>query len=210
MVSHSYYDRGPETPVQCRHCGWDGPFSALKAALFSEVIEYDCPACYEIVLVLSLPTYDDVRAAAAAGNQRAIADLPNAERVEQAQAAMRATMLRSASDLPELLLGRPTLFVWDQESLAGAGSRPNEWTVVRLAGSGREVFRERAFYEGYERFMKVRDLLRHRYGDHFSDLLPTGRSKLYLGGDAISAFRIMGDPREPTCEEAPWLPPDHR
>ncbi|CAN5209367.1 hypothetical protein BH24CHL7_BH24CHL7_01290 [soil metagenome] len=63
---------------------------------------------------------------------RAIEVLPEYEAWAEMRRAMYATLLRSAADLPEFGLDDPTLFVWDQESAGDS----EEWTVVRIAGTG--------------------------------------------------------------------------
>ena len=205
MKQPFWFDYPPDRPMACRHCSWEGPFGALSSELFSEVIEYDCPACSEIVIVFGFPSFAEVRAAAEAGNAQAIAEMPHVESAERTSEEMKRSKLKSADALPALDLETPTIFVWDQpQPLDG-----KEWTVVRLAGTGREVFRERTYWEGYRRFMEVRDWLRTRYGQLFADLVPTERATMYLGGDSLSAWEIMGDPRIATPEEAPWtLVPD--
>ncbi len=189
----------PDRPMRCKDCGWKGPFADLGRELFAELTAHSCPSCDKNVVLLPYHTYDEVQAEADKGNPRAIEVLPEYEAWAEMRKAMYATLLRSAADLPELGLDHPTLFVWDQES----AGESEEWTFVRIAGTGQEVFRERTFYECYERFIEVRDWLANRYGTVFSALVPTQRAQLYLGGDHMAAFEKMGDPRAATPEETP-------
>jgi hypothetical protein len=148
-----------------------------------------------------MPTFADVRAAAADGNARAQADLQAADAQEREQAAMHATELRTVDELPDLGLIRPTIFVWDQER----ESDRNEWTVIRTAENGRLVWRERAYWEGYGRFSAIRLLLEERYESTFADLVSSDRAYLWLGGDLSGALSGIGRPRVATALEAPWI-----
>jgi hypothetical protein len=148
-----------------------------------------------------IPSFEDVRTAAAAGNPRAQVDLQAAEAQESEQTVMKATELRSVGDLPDLGLTRPTVFVWDQERDADR----REWSVIRTAEDGRLVCRERTYWEGYGRFGAIRSLLMERYGSAFDELVPTGRAMLWLGGDLPGAFSEIGHPRLATAIEVPWI-----
>lgn len=51
----------------------------------------------------------------------------------------------------------------------------------------REIWRELAWYEGYERFREVAVLLQRKYGRALRDLVPRDESELYLYGDELDA-----------------------
>ena len=69
---------------------------------------------------------------------------------------------------------------WDFEEADGEC-----WTVLRHEGAG--VWRELACWERYERFEKVFDMLRERYGPRLVGVHPTAASEVYLYGDKLSA-----------------------
>ena len=56
-----------------------------------------------------------------------------------------------------------------------------------LRHGGQEIWRELAFFEGYERFAVVFEILRERYGSRLTEVRPTSASELYLYGDKLSA-----------------------
>jgi hypothetical protein len=60
------------------------------------------------------------------------------------------------------------------------------------------IFSEPAFYEGYERFIEVAQILRNRYGAASRDLVPTKASELYLYGDYSGSRAIVVAAREKT------------
>jgi hypothetical protein len=198
------YGYRPDATVQCDHCGWAGQFRELVCQLFPrrDTVSFDCPKCSADVVSLVLPTFEEIRAAAVAGNQLAKSEPADVERQERQQASMAATQLSSAGQLPDLEVTSATLFVWDQESDADR----EQWTTIRTAGHGHEFWRERTYWEGYDRFNHVRDFLRQRYGSLFAGMVPSQRSLLWLGGDYVGAFNEMGDPPVATAGQAPWLP----
>jgi hypothetical protein len=78
--------------------------------------------------------------------------------------------------------------------LADDGSRRE--TLIKHGG--KVIFAEPAFYEGYERFIKVVQILRTRYGAALRDLLPTKASELYLYGDYSGSSAAIAAARERT------------
>ena len=69
---------------------------------------------------------------------------------------------------------------WDLE-----GQDDEDWTVLRH--DGQEIWRELAYYEGYQRFAAVFEILRERYGSRLAEVRPTPASEVYLYGDKLSA-----------------------
>ncbi len=58
------------------------------------------------------------------------------------------------------------------------------------------IFREPAFYEGYERFIQVAEILRARYGAALRDLIPMNDDLTYLCGDSHSAWDTVSEARK--------------
>ncbi len=131
-----------------------------------------------MLLIVGYPTVDETREAAAAGNQRAIEDLSHAEEVARRRERAGGLELTEQSPLPALR-GVRLEFEWDLEDVDG-----ESWTVIRC--DGQTIWRELAYYEGWERFNEVKRLLKLRY-EEFSVLTPTERSELYLFGDDMFA-----------------------
>jgi hypothetical protein len=202
-VLGSFYDFVTDAWSECTRCGWQGASRDLVPTVLSRenLAAFDCPACAATLVWAPIPSFADVRVAAADGNPRAQADLQAADAQEHEQTAMKATELRTVEGLPDLGLTAPTIFVWDQEH----GSDRTEWTVVRTAEDGRLVWRERAYWEGRGRFRAIRSLLIERYGSTFADLVSSGRAYLWLGGDLPAALSEIGCPRLATALEAPWI-----
>jgi hypothetical protein len=64
-------------------CGWHGDSRAMAMELHDAVTDYACPQCGNLLLIVSHPSLDQVRAAAGAGNAEAAAQLAI---IEEAQA----------------------------------------------------------------------------------------------------------------------------
>ena len=75
-----YYDYDRSEPVECR-CGWSGLPGAYED-YFHELLDVTCPACDSMLLIVPYPTFEQTRAAAADGNEEAIAELRRIEERE--------------------------------------------------------------------------------------------------------------------------------
>ena len=171
-----YYDFQSES-LTCTRCGWMGVGrDALMYEMFEGGAEYACPACRAIFGFVAFPTQDEARTDPRVDPiDRAIAD-----RRAERQARFEATRLTSPVQLPPLE-PPPTVLAWDVVAVA-----PGEDEVHILHGD-RIVWRELSFYENYHRFGEVARILKAKYGDALSDLVPTERSYTHLLGDSLSA-----------------------
>ncbi len=173
-----FWDYDRDATLTCPGCGWSGS-GAGNEEYFDELLDVSCPQCDRMLLIVSFPTAEETRAAAAAGNPRAEAELPSVdEREERLERALELE-LKTAGQLPNLR-GDTLRLDWDLEERDG-----EHWTVLRHEGN--EFWRELAYYEGYERFAVVFELLRERYGQRLMEVRPTAASELYLYGDKLSA-----------------------
>jgi len=142
-----------------------------------ELFDVYCPKCDAREGFRSFPSHGQIRDAAAAGDPRAIAEIPSLDREEASLSRAVSTLLRDPADLPELE-GDELELIWDFEP--GGQGRDN-LTVIRHGE--RELWRETAFWEGGDRFAQVFTILRRRYGWRLVCLNPTYESLGDLGGD---------------------------
>ena len=197
-------DYPPERPVRCGSCGWAETFKDTDISHVSARHGFwlhNCPKCDDTIMSLTGPTYEEVRAEAERGNPNAIKVLKEYENLESRFDAMDASQVNSIASFPEMESAESMVFVWDNEENSGPIST---WVIVRIAGTGEEICREAAYYEGAHRFQAIRELLAERYGASFKELVPTSRSLTYLYGDDLSGPNSIGDPRLATDDEAPW------
>ncbi len=72
VTINNYYQPGwRDQQYTCDACDWQGTSRAMEMELHDEQTEYSCPQCECPVLVVQHPTLEDVKAAAAAGNEEA-------------------------------------------------------------------------------------------------------------------------------------------
>ena len=140
-----------------------------------------------MLLIVPYPTIDETKAAAASGNREAIENMAQVERIEAFQQRLKREQLQEAAQLPDLE-GDRLKFVWDFDSTNG---EKDARTVITLAG--RLIWTEPAVWEGADRFLAVREILKERYGQRFARLTPSDRSHLYLYGDKIGVPDLPTD-----------------
>lgn len=181
----SWLDYDPTAVIRCARCDWSGE-GGPHEQLFEQLLDVTCPRCDSMLLVVTFATLEETRAAALEGNDRAIAYLPEIEARRARYDRAEATLLTGENQLPELSGDRVEI-EWD---LVGADT-DGAWQVLRHHGV--EIWREMAFYESYERFEAVAEILRARYGDRLRALTPTHESCIWLYGDQIgSVARVDG------------------
>lgn len=177
------YDRG--SPLSCPGCGWTGTSSTDLKELFTELLEVSCPECERVLQYVVFPTLQETREAAAAGNQRAIAGLPEIEAEHEQRTRKQAQLLRSPDELPELP-DEPLVIVWD---IIDQDDEVAQWQV--LVHDGTIIWREPAYYESYRRFEQVFAILHERYGSRFRELRPTESASWWLYGDRLGAPAVV-------------------
>lgn len=177
----TYYEFDENARLACSSCGWVGPGTDADTNYFKELFDLRCPRCERMILIVAYPTIDETKAAAAHGNVRAIADMEQVDRIEEFERRFERERLRRPQQLPEVE-GERLQFVWDFESTTvEADAR----TLITL--DGQVIWSEPAIWEGAERFLAVKAMLKTKYGGRFASLTPSARSNLYLYGDNIRA-----------------------
>jgi DNA-directed RNA polymerase subunit RPC12/RpoP len=76
---HPYYADWETRQFRCGSCGWSGDAAQMPSELHTELVDYSCPRCDRMILIVPLPTLGDIRAAAAAGSPEAVAQLARIE-----------------------------------------------------------------------------------------------------------------------------------
>lgn len=180
---YSAYEFDRETATLDCACGWQGPATGASIELFDALYELECPRCDARLAVVGLPTHDQVREAAATGNESAQRDLVDVERIEARHARASRLALADIEVLPALD-GAELIIHWDQEEV------DDEQYTVLLHGD-RALWRELAFWEGLTRYKEVVALLELKYGTRLRGVIPTQRSETYLGGDTLYAFDVV-------------------
>jgi hypothetical protein len=166
-------------PLTCPECPWAGNGQSAETEWHRDLLDVSCPKCGKMLLVVPYPTFAQVKAAAAAGNEKASAQLAVMEGQERRYRHFASVELASPDQLPELD-GDELEFIWD-----GEGDRPSGHLNIKVCD--RVIWREPEFYECWPRFNEIKKILVARYGRRFKSLTPTESSLLYLYGDDLSA-----------------------
>jgi hypothetical protein len=176
---YAYFDGYRGETFQCPCCSWTGGFEQVEREQYRDLLDGSCPQCGKMLIVVSFPTAEEIRKAAAAGNEEAQQMLPMVKQREDLDAAFEHDGLMSADQLPDLA-GNELEFEWDQEQ-----DGEKNVTIIRCGEA--VIWNEPAFYEGWPRFNQVKEILKARYGSRFKSLRPTERSELYLFGDDLGS-----------------------
>ncbi len=70
IIRNYFAPRWRSDAIVCA-CGWHGDSRAMAMELHEEVTDYACPACECTLLIVSHPSIEQVRQAAAEGNSEA-------------------------------------------------------------------------------------------------------------------------------------------
>lgn len=168
-----YFEFDLNDKLKCPSCGRVSRASDLLET-YAEVADFVC-RCGHMIAIVSYPTVEETKQAAAKGNPKALRELDHALAIEAYAKRFQRLKIKGPDELPGLV-GERLAFNWDFEEDEG-----EHWTVIRCAGV--EVAREPAVFEGQDRFDEVKAILTQRYGERFAELRPTNASGLYLYGD---------------------------
>ena len=180
MAKHvAYYAFDRHGNVTCPHCGAQANVDDWIEN-YDELFDVTCGKCGVMLYIVSYPTFEEVREWAERGHPAAIADLPGLDKREAFLARATASQPKSPDELPELE-GDQLAFTWAFQR----DEDENGDHVVAVSLGETELWCEVAFWEGYDRFNELRELLRERYRERFVSLTPTEASYLYLLGDKL-------------------------
>lgn len=203
IVEH--YGPWKSEAVTCKQCGWVGNGNELvQGELFTDLYEMDCPSCSEVLLIVSLPTWEEAEA-----HREEMSPLERElfEKRTSAFAKLEKARLRLLGQLPDIPGDGEITLEWDMNwDVQDALDRTN-----RIKYGEEIVWEEMALYESYERFAEIAKLLKQKYGVRLVDLVPTENSKTYLWGDRYSAPKFTDDMRRWLRSNNPKdLPLSHR
>ena len=175
----SFYDYDEDAMVTCPECGFTGR-QGDGAEPTMTGIELRCASCgKKFGFIDGNVLHSDTRAAAAAGNPRAQADL---SRVNDREARLKRSEEVKLEHYEQLtdLEGDKIRIDYDMEEVDG-----ESWTVLR--NEGKEIWREIAFYDGLWRFKQIFSKLQMKYGRRLASVEPTNEAWTYVIGEESGA-----------------------
>ena len=173
--SFSYFDRWRNCKLFCV-CGWSGPLDPDQTEPHRILLEFSCPSCDTALAFVHYPTDEEM---VANSKQLSSEERTNLAKRQAFLSEVEGLALHASHQLPDLE-GASLDLSWDFVT-----EGRNHYTIIRH--HNQVVWKERAFWEGIERFNTVLGLLKTKYGDRLIDLIPTESSLLYLYGDNLSA-----------------------
>ena len=177
----SWFDDWRDADLACT-CGWSGWLDKRYAEPFDALMHFECRACDEILAIVSYPTAGEVEVAAHRAQPEAMEMLDQVREAQRAQQEFERVKLRSGDQLPDLD-GDALEFVYDLVA------EDHGRSAYVISCGVREIWREPAAWEDWERHLEVKDVLRARYRGRFRLMKMTPAARSNLVGDDISAFR---------------------
>jgi hypothetical protein len=186
MAKHlDYYENWKSEILHCTECGWKGTFEEGSVDYHSAWLDISCPTCFFLLAIVSYPSDWETEAN---WDKLSVQEKESFKAHTGFLTAQKKSSLKSEADLPDLD-GSSLIITWDFE-----GSPSGKFTVIRHGE--REIWRELAFYEGFDRFKEVAEILMRKYGSRLADLVPTEASEYYLYGDAARSLDVVDTVRK--------------
>lgn len=188
QVTMRYFDDWQSSRLTCAVCLWRG--SADPSTLrWNDSHRYPagtfrCPLCGKALLAIeySASMTDTLANLDKLSPDQRAGVLDSAKRSSD----IDASLLTGPDQLPDL---KPenvsSKLVWDIEG-DGEGT---QWNVIRHGD--RILWRQRAWWEGFDEFLRVVEIIHTRYGQAIRDLEPTEMASMWLGGDALWANEVI-------------------
>lgn len=179
-----YYSNWRNEVVTCPNCAWQGRVDDGNQRYFHELLDSCCPQCGRIVAIVMYPTNDNVRAAAQAGHPEAIRNLAGVERMEARWERFDREKLKTPDQLPNLW-GKDDLdFVLDTDDERTPDRERESFNLLKYGD--RVIWKELAFWEGWQRYPELVEILKAKYGSRFKSLKVTYKAHQYLFGDILT------------------------
>jgi hypothetical protein len=173
-----YYERKTHT-FTCDECSWTGLGSEFKIyELYSGIVEWACPNCGEKLAYSASPDSEETQAAADAGDQQAIDELPG---YDTRQSRWRRVLETRGSDVA----APAELDHGDVSCVLSTVKDEEDETWLTLTANGLEIHRELAAWEDTEPAHRMLALLHQRYGERLRSF-NWEPALQYLAGDRLS------------------------
>ncbi len=181
----NWFDNWKTENLDCPGCGWHGLIDNDHTEDFDQLLDFHCPKCGKMLAIINFPTPEEVREHS---DEISAEDMEFYDKQLDHADEFEEHHLESADQLPDIEAD-PLILVWDMEFNSGGEFAGPSYVVIKH--DGKEIWRERAYFECVDRFNEVVEVLRQKYGERLKALIPAGRSTTYLYGDIISPSRMV-------------------
>lgn len=167
--------------VTCEKCNWQGKGSETKIGeIFGSLFEIDCPRCNHPIDHVDHPTEDELLKYGSESDKKLVRE--RQKRIE----VFEQQKLKHPDQLPEI--ETPENF-----TLVITASKDAE--QIEILCCERIIWQESRWYEYYERYIEIGEILKQKYGNRLIDFVPE-KDDAYLYGDRLAAFDIVKQFRE--------------
>lgn len=166
----------------CKYCDWKGLGNETN---FGDIgsdynfIELLCPNCHELISTVLFPTHDEVKKY---GTDQEKKDVMKRENFLK---KVDVSRLKNSNQLVDIISDNEIIIIWDYSDNSNILMYKN---VI--------IWKEKATWESFERFIDVGKILKKKYENKLKDFIPTKRSELYLYGDNLNSVNIVNNFRK--------------
>lgn len=159
--------------LTCPKCNWSGlgkdcPYGDA----FGELFEILCPECHEEIGTVSYPTHDEVFAYGTDEDKESLQWSKNFHK------KVKKKQMKSLNKLPDIDSSEVSIITVEKEI------EDDYW--LEVYANERFLWKEIIYYEYYERFIEICELLAQKYKGRIVEI--KFEPSMYLGGDSITAF----------------------
>jgi hypothetical protein len=163
----------------CKNCNWQGTGEETTIGeYFDAGYEIDCPNCGES-LPGGLVVFPSLEETAVLGNEM---EQKEAQELLAQRERFEAARLKNPEQLPHLD-GDELIFHMSEVKEGGDG-----FMVFKY--DEKEVWRELCYYEYYDRYIAIGEIMIEKYGERLKDIIPKVNG-IYFYGDTLKAPGIV-------------------
>lgn len=167
----------------CKNCNWSGLGNeALVGEYFNAGFEIDCPNCGGTLP--GLIGFTSLEETVLKGNEY---EKKRAQEQILLRERFRAARLENAEQLPDI----------EGENLTFHMSEADEGDdeILIFKYEGQEVWREMCYYEYYERYIEIAEIMIEKYGSKLKDIVPKVNG-IYFYGDTLKSPAVIKEFRK--------------
>jgi len=170
METLNYFTYEKEN-IKCNKCGWSGLGKQLEnGEIFDSLYELNCPKCHKPVGFISFPSFEEVLEFGTPEEKAKV--LKSIEWNKKVD----SSLLRSEDSLGEI--NGPVDLVFMEVSSEGE-------VFLEMYANDKLIWKEIIYYEYYDRFIKILEVFKNRYGGRIRTI--EYNKSYHLLGDSYAA-----------------------
>lgn len=162
--------------VTCEKCKWQGKGSETQIGeIFESLFEIDCPKCNHTIDHVYYPTEAEVLEYGTESEKNEIWE--RQKRIEE----FEKQKLKHPEQLPD---------IETPENLTFIITASQDGEQIEISCNNKTVWSESRWYEYYERYIEIGEILQQKYSNRLIDFIPEN-DNVYLYGDRYVAISIV-------------------